>query len=77
MLRTLLKIYLFHQEDSHVMKTKEETVVPSQSEPGHTHVYAAISAIVDEELEFFTPFEEEVVGENDTSLPNVTEEGEN
>ena len=65
------------QEDTHmhVMKTKEETVVTSQSEPGHTHVYAAISAIVDEELEFFTPLEE-VVGENDTSLPNVTEEVE-
>ena len=49
-------------------------VVSIKTKPGHSHVYAAISAIIGEDLEFFTPMEE-IVSE-DTSLPNVTEEEE-
>ena len=63
------------REDSQTMKTEDiHVVVSAETEPVHTHVYAAISAIVGEDLEFFTPMEE-IVSE-DTSLPNVNEEEE-
>ena len=55
------------------MKAKEETMLLILKDP--THIYAAISAIVDEELEFFTPFEE-VMGENDTTVTEEVEEEE-
>ena len=57
-------------------EAEKKAVIPSEREPGHTHVFAAISAIVDEDLEFFTPLEEVVDENRDTSLPNVTEEEE-
>ena len=47
---------------------------PTEKEPltGYTHVYAAISAIVNEDLEFFTP--PELIDAREASLSNVEEE---
>ena len=48
---------------------------PTEKEPltGYAHVYAAISAIVNEDLEFFTP--PELIDASEAGLPNVEEEG--
>ena len=47
---------------------------PTEKEPlaGYTHVYAAISAIVNEDLEFFTP--PELIDAREAGLPNLEEE---
>ena len=47
---------------------------PTEKEPliGYAHVYAAISAVVNEDLEFFTP--PELIDAREAGLPNVEEE---